>query len=391
MKVMLLICSFFSLTTMAQQGITKDQYPRPHKSDQEDVLFGTAVKDPYRWMENDRSEETATWVKEENEVTDKYLSKIPYRNAIKERLTELWNYEKYSVPFKEGGYTYYYKNDGLQNQSVLYRQKPGGKPQVFLDPNKFSIDGTTSLSSTHFTKDGSLCGYMISEGGSDWGKIIVIDAATKERVGDTLQNIKFSNISWKGNEGFFYSTYDVPKDGSQLSAKTDQHKLYFHRLHTPQSEDILIFGGAQSPRRYVQAYVTEDQNFLIIQAAIATTGNELYFQDLTKKESTIVPIVTGFETTQSVVYASHGKLYILTNKNAPNNRLVVTDALTPSSEYWKDIIPETRFPLNVSTGANKFFASYVKDAVSQIVQYNLSGKKEKEVQLPGLGSARGFS
>jgi prolyl oligopeptidase len=391
MKVMLLICSFFSLTTMAQQGITKDQYPKPHKSDQEDVLFGTAVKDPYRWMENDRSEETATWVKEENEVTDKYLSKIPFRRAIKERLTELWNYEKYSVPFIEGDYTYFYKNDGLQNQSVLYRQQSGGKPEVFLDPNKFSMDGTTSLSSTHFTKDGSLCAYMISEGGSDWGKIIVINAATKERVGDTLQNIKFSNISWKGNEGFFYSTYDVPKDGSQLSAKTDQHKLYFHKLQTPQSEDILIFGGAQTPRRYVQAYVTEDQNFLIIQAAIATTGNELYFQDLTKKESPIVPIVTGFETTQSVVYASHGKLYILTNKNAPNNRLVVTDALTPSAEHWKDIIPETRFPLNVSTGANKFFASYVKDAVSQIVQYNLLGKKEKEVQLPGLGSARGFS
>src|SRR6476620_1666462 len=387
MKGMLLICSFFSLTTMAQQGITKDQYPKPRMSDQDDVFFGTTVKDPYRWMEKDRSEETAAWVKDENKVTDNYLSKIPFRNAIKGRLTELWNYEKYSVPFREGGYTYFYKNDGLQNQFILYRQKKGGKAEVFLDPNKFSIDGTTSLSSTHFTKDGSLCGYMISEGGSDWGKIIVIDAATKERVGDKLQNIKFSNISWKGNEGFFYSTYDVPKDGSQLSAKTDQHKLYFHKLYTPQSSDVLIFGGAQTPRRYVQAYVTEDQNFLVIQAAIATTGNELYIRDLTKKEAPVVPVVTGFSTTQNVVYANRGKLYILTNKNAPNNRLIVTDALTPSAEHWKDIIPEAKFPLNVSTGGQKFFAAYVKDAVSQVVQYDLSGKKEKEIQLPGLGSA----
>jgi prolyl oligopeptidase len=391
MKTMLLLCIFFSLTAMAQQGISKDQYPKPRISDQEDFLFGTSVKDPYRWMENDRSEETAVWVKEENKVTDSYLSKISFRNAIKDRLTELWNYEKYSVPFKEGTYTYFYKNDGLQNQSVLYRQKAGGKHEVFLDPNKFSVDGTTSLSSTHFTKDGSLCGYMISEGGSDWGKIIVINAATKERVGDTLQNIKFSNISWKGNEGFYYSTYDVPKDGSQLSAKTEQHKLYYHKLHTSQKNDILVFGGLQTPRRYVQAYVTEDQNFLVIQAAIATTGNELYIQDLTKKDASIVPVVTGFETTQNIVYASQGKLYIVTNKNAPNNRLVVTDALTPTAEHWKDIIPETKFPLSVSTGGNKFFAAYVKDAVSQIMQYDLAGKKEKDIQLPGLGSARGFT
>ncbi len=391
MKTMLLLCSFFSLTAMAQQGIQKDQYPQPRISDKQDTMFGTTVKDPYRWMENDRSEETATWVKEENKVTDSYLSTIPFRNAIKDRLTQVWNYEKYTVPFKEGAYTYFYKNNGLQNQFVLYRQGPSGKTEVFLDPNQFSADGTTSLSSIYFTKDGSLCGYLISEGGSDWGKIIVINSATKKRVGDTLQNVKFSNVAWKGNEGFYYSTYDVPKNGSQLSAKTDQHKLYFHKLNTPQAEDQLVFGGAQTPRRYVQANVTQDQNFLVIQAAIATTGNELYIQDLTKREAPIVPVVTGFETTQNVVYASHGKLYILTNKNAPNNRLVVTDASQPAEENWKDVIPETKFPLSVSTGGNKFFAAYVKDAVSQIIQYDLSGKKEKDIQLPGLGSARGFA
>ena len=391
MKTMFLLCSFFSVTAMAQQGILKDQYPQPRTSDQQDTMFGMTVKDPYRWMENDRSQETATWVKEENQVTDSYLSKIPFRNAIKDRLTQLWNYEKYTVPFQEGAYTYFYKNNGLQNQFVLYRQSSSGKTEVFLDPNQFSADGTTSLSSIYFTKDGFLCGYIISEGGSDWGKIIVINTATKKRVGDTLQNVKFSNVAWKGNEGFYYSTYDVPTNGSQLSAKTDQHKLYFHKLNTPQAEDQLVFGGAQTPRRYVQGYITQDQNFLVIQAAIATTGNELYIQDLTKKEAPIVPVVTGFETTQNVVYASHGKLYILTNKNAPNNRLVVADASQPAPQNWKDIIPETKFPLNVSTGGNKLFAAYVKDAVSQIIQYDLSGKKEKDIQLPGLGSARGFA
>lgn len=375
---------------MAQKGLT-NKYPKTKMDDQQDVFFGTTVKDPYRWLEDDRSEATAEWVKEQNKVTESYLSKIPFRNAIKERLTKVWNYEKYSAPFKEGGYTYFYKNDGLQNQFVLYRQKEGRQPEVFLDPNKFSADGTTSLARINFTKDGSMCAYLISEGGSDWNKMIVLNTETKTQTGDTIQNVKFSGIAWLHNEGFYYSSYDKPKEGSQLSGKTDQHKLYYHQLNTPQSADVMIFGGEKIPRRYIGAYVTEDQKYLVISAANATTGNELYIKDLTKQDAPIVPVVTGFETEQDVLYSANNKLYILTNMKAPNRKLVITDAAMPTPENWKDLIAETSFPLTASTGGDKIFAQYIKDAVSQVYQYNLDGKQERQIYLPGLGTAGGFS
>ena len=390
MKTILFLCSLISLSGMAQTGIIKNQYPQTKMVDQQDTFFGTVVKDPYRWLENDRSDETAQWVKEENKVTDDYLSKIPFRNAIKERLTKVWNYEKYSAPFKEGGYTYYYKNDGLQNQSVLYRQKENSQPEVFLDPNKFSADGTTALAGIDFTKDGSLCAYLISEGGSDWNKMIVLNTATKTQIGDTLQNVKFSGIAWLHNDGFYYSSYDVQKEGSQLSGKTDHHKLYYHQLNTPQSTDVIIFGGDKTPRRYIGAGVTEDQKYLVISASNATYGNELYIKDLTKKDAPIVPIVTGFETEQDVLYSANSKLYILTNMKAPNRKLVVTDAATPTPGHWKDLIAETAFPLAASTGGDKIFAQYIKDAVSRVYQYNLNGVQEKLIELPGLGTADGF-
>lgn len=358
---------------------------------QEDVFFGTIVKDPYRWLEDDRSAETLQWVKEENQVTDNYLNKVPFRNIIRQRLSQVWDFEKYSAPFREGGYAYYYKNDGLQNQFVLYRQKEGGQPQVFLDPNKFSADGTTSLSGISFTKDGSFCAYLISEGGSDWNKMIVLNTTDITRVGDTLQNVKFSSIAWVHNDGFYYSSYDVPEQGSQLSGKTDRHKLYYHRLHTPQSTDVLVFGGEKTPRRYISASVTEDQKFLVITAANATYGNELYIQDLTKKDAAIVPVVTGFETEQDVLYSSDNRLYILTNRKAPNRKIVVTDADTPGPAHWKDLIAETSFPLTASTGGGKIFARYIQDAVSRVYQYSLDGRQEKAIQLPGLGTADGFS
>ncbi len=343
---------------MAQNENDKNTYPETKPGDQQDVFFGTAVKDPYRWLEDDRSAATAQWVKEENKVTQGYLSKISFRNAIKERLTKVWNYEKYSAPFKEGAYTYFYKNNGLQNQFVLYRQKGAGQPEVFLDPNKFSADGTTSLSGIYFTKDGSLCAYLISEGGSDWRKVIVLNTSDKTQIEDTIQNVKFSGIAWSHNDGFYYSSYDNPKEGSQLSGKTEQHKLYYHQLKTPQSKDVLIFGGEKIPRRYIGASVTEDHKFLVISAANATTGNELYLKDLTNKNAPIVPVVTGFETEQDVLYSANDKLYIVTNMNAPNRKLVVTDAVTPTPEHWKDLIKESSFPLTASTGGNKIFARY---------------------------------
>jgi len=316
---------------------------------------------------------------------------VPFRNAIKERLSELWNYEKYGAPFKEGAYTYFYKNDGLQNQSVLYRQKGKEQPEVFLDPNKFSTDGTTSLAEIDFSKDGSLCAYQISEGGSDWRKVIVLDAKTNKKVGDTMQDVKFSGIGWKGNDGFYYSSYDKPKDASALSAKTQVHKLFYHKLGTPQSQDKLIFGGEKTQRRYIGGSVTEDQKYLVISAANATYGNELYIQDLTKPGAPIVPVLTGFDHEAGIEYAEAGKLYITTNIGAPNRKLVVTDAATPTQEHWKDLIPETEFPLSVSTCGGKFYAQYIKDAVSQVYQYSLDGKKERTIELPGLGTASGFS
>jgi len=393
MKYLLLsLITIMSLRVYAQTSAAfTGKYPDTKTVDQTDDFFGTKVSDPYRWLENDTSADTKDWVRRENEVTNAYLAQIPYRDAIKNRLTELWNYEKYSAPFKEGEYAYFYKNDGLQNQSVLYRQKGEQQPEVFLDPNQFSVDGTTSLANIDFTKDGSLCAYEISEGGSDWTKVLIMNALTKQMLDDTLRDVKFSGIAWRHNEGFYYSSYDKPKEGSQLSGKTQIHKLYFHKLGTAQSEDKLIFGGEATPRRYIGAYVTEDQNYLVISAANATYGNELYLQDLTKTNAPIVPVVTGFETEQQVVYAENGQLYIITNMHAPNRKLVITDAAAPTREHWKDFIPEAKFPLDISTCGRKFFAQYIKDAVSQIIQYDLTGKKEREIQLPGLGSAGGFS
>ena len=379
-----------SITVTKVVGITYDKYPETRKGSTVDTFFGKEVVDPYRWLEDDMSEDTKDWVKKQNELTNNYLGQIPFRDNIKKRLTELWNYEKFSAPFKEGEYTYFYKNDGLQNQSVLYRQKGAGVPEVFLNPNEFSKDGTTSLAGMDFTKDGSLCAFQISEGGSDWRKLIVLDTKTKKQEGDTLMDVKFSGTSWKGNDGFYYSSYDKPKAGSQLSGMTQNHKLYYHKLGTDQKNDILVFGGDAQPRRYIGGGVTEDQNYLIISAANATYGNELYIQDLKKPGSSIVPLITGFDNEHDVVYAENGKLYILTNLNAPNRKLVVADANSQDPTGWQDVIPETKFPLSVSACGRKLFAQYLKDAVSQVFQYSLDGKQERVIELPGLGTAGGF-
>jgi prolyl oligopeptidase len=370
--------------------VMKVDYPKTEKREVVDEYFGQSVSDPYRWLEIDTAADVEAWVKAQNEASFGYLEKIPFREALRQRLEALWNYERFSAPFTEGAYTYFYKNDGLQNQAVLYRQQEGTEPEVFLDPNQFSKEGTTSLAGISFTKDGSLAAYLISEGGSDWRKIIVINAETKAVVEDTLKDVKFSGLSWKGNEGFYYSSYDKPKDGSQLSGLTQHHKLYYHRLGTPQSADKLVFGGEKMPRRYIFGGVTEDERWLVITAAISTTGNELYIQDLSKPNAPIVPVVANFEKEHSVVHSEGELLYIQTNLDAPNNRLVKVNAAAPQPENWEDVIPGRAEVLNVSTGGGYLFANYLKDALTVVEQVGLDGKSVRQVQLPGQGSASGF-
>lgn len=369
------------------------EYPETQKGDVVDTYFGTEVADPYRWLEDDYSEETKAWVKDQNKFTFDYLDQIPYRKDIEKRLKELWNYEKVSAPFVRGDYTYFYKNDGLQNQSVLYRFKNDEDPdsaEVFLDPNTFSKEGTTSLDALSFTEDGKMAAYTISEGGSDWRKLIVLDTETKEEVGDTLIDIKFSGVSWKGNEGFYYSSYDKP-EGSELSEKTDQHKLYYHKLNTPQSDDEVIFGGTEEEKhRYVSGYVTRDNNYLVISASISTSGNKLFIQDLKNPNSELVTIMATDESDTNIMDNEGTKLYLVTNLNAPNRRVVTTDVSNPTPEHWVDFIPETEHVLNPSIAGEYFFANYMEDATSTVKQYDREANLIREIELPGVGTASGF-
>lgn len=367
------------------------KYPETSKVDTVDTYFGVEVADPYRWLEDDRSAETASWVKAENEITFGYLDKIGYRDKIRERLEKLYDYERLSAPFKEGDYYYFYKNNGLQNHSVLYRKKElKGEPEVFLDPNTFSKDGTTGLAGISFTTDGSLAGYLITEGGSDWRKAIVMRTSDKQIIEDTLRDIKFSEIAWRANEGFYYSSYDKPK-GSELSAKTQFHKLYYHKLGTPQSEDVLVFGGAKTPRRYIGASVTEDGRYLVVSAATSTTGNELYAQDLHDPHGKLVNIVDNFDNDHYVLTNDGSRLIIVTNLNAPNSRVVEVDFSNPSPRNWKDVIPETENVMTASTAGGRIFAHYMVDVKTQVMQYDLKGKLQRKINLPGMGTAEGFS
>lgn len=386
----LLIDPLCGIAQHTSPNTNKMAYPKTNKIDIQDSYFGNTINDPYRWLEDDRSVETKAWVEAENKVTQNYLNGIPFRPVIKSRLESLWNYEKYTAPFKEGDYTYFYKNDGLQNQYVLYRQKGKTEPEVFLDPNTFSKDATTSLAGIEFTKDGSMAAYQISEGGSDWRKAIILNTDDHTIIGDTLIDVKFSGLAWKGNEGFYYSSYDKPAKGSQLSGLTQFHKLYFHRIGSSQKEDRLVFGGEQSPRRYIGASLTEDERFLVITAAESTTGNELFFQDLSKPGSPIVNVVNNFKGDHSIIDNQGSKLYIFTNLNAPNYKVVTVDASSPTPENWKDLIPETDNVLNISTAGGKIFANYLKDATSLVMQYDMDGNLERTVTLPGVGSASGF-
>lgn len=397
MKHLTILLTVLTLTFSCQQNKktpeTAVNYPETKQVDTIDTYFGVEVKDPYRWLEDDKSTETETWVKSQNEVTFGYLEQIPFRNKLKERLTNIWNYERIGAPFIEGDYTYFYKNDGLQNQSVIYRFKTGAPKEtaeIFLDPNTFKEDGTISLGGLSFSRNGKLLAYSISEGGSDWRKIIVMDAETKQIKEDTLVDIKFSGMSWFKNEGFYYSSYDKPK-GSELSAKTDQHKVYYHKLGTKQSQDKLIYGGSpEEKHRYIYGLVTNDDRFLVITPRISTSGNKLYVKDLSNPNSDFIEIL-GDTTSDTNVIDNIGTTLILeTNLNAPNQRVVTVDISNPSPENWKDLIPETENVLNVSKGGNYIFATYMVDAISKVMQYDYQGNLIRDIELPGIGTVSGF-
>ena len=381
-------CLIFILISCSKNKIN---YHHTIKKPITDIYFGQEVKDNYRWLEDDLSSETEEWVKNQNQITFKYLNQIPFRSELKDRLLELLDYEKISAPFKKGDYTYFYKNSGLQNQSILYRTKDNKESEVFLDPNKFSNDGTTSLSGVSFSKDASLVAYSISEAGEDWRKVVVMNTKTKELVGDTINNVKFSAISWKSNEGFYYSSYEAP-EGSKLSSKTDQHMLYYHILGTKQKFDKVIFGAIPSEKnRYVRGYVTDDSRFLIIDAAVKTTGNKLFIKDLSSKESNLKTIVDNYNSNTYLLDNDGSKLILVTDHNAPNKRIVKTNFSNPNQNNWIDLISEEEFVLSPSTCGGYIFTEYMIDAISRVYQYNYDGELIREINLPGIGSASGFS
>ena len=388
--LIIIVCMCVSISCK-QETIKRNPYPLTAKVDVVDDYFGTQVADPYRWLEDDYSSQTAQWVKAQNEVTEDYLSQIPFRNQIRERLTEIWNYPRYSIPSPKGDYYYFFKNDGLQNQSVLYRQKGlDGVPEIFLDPNTLSEDGTVALTATYFSNDDRYMAYSISKAGSDWTEIFVMDTETGLKLDDHLQWVKFSGAAWKG-AGFYYSRYDAPGETGQFSNQNQFHKVYYHAVGTPQCSDILIYEDREHPFRNMYVSVTEDERYLILSVTEGTSGNELYFQSLAQPDGKFIPLITGFENNSSVVEHYNGKLFVLTDRDAPNYRLAAVSVARPN-DSWTDIVPEKKELLeNVTTGGEKLFAFYLKDASSNVVKLDYNGKIENEINIPAIGVVRGLS
>ena len=387
MKKLLFIAAIAAACSQPKKSeISK--YPVTEKGDVVDTLFGTPVPDPYRWLENDTLKKTSDWVEEQIALTTNYLNSIPYRDDIRKRLGEVYNYERLGTPFRYGDYFYYSKNDGLQNQSVYYRKKgEKGEPEVFLDPNTFSADGTTRLGGMSFSKDGSRLVYQVAKSGSDWTEAVVIDPFTKKILDDTLRELKFSSISWLGNDSFFYTKYPSLKGTSKITAKAENQKLYYHKVGSPYAKDPIIFGDDANPKRYVWAYLTEDEQLQVILATNGTSGQELYVRDLTQPSSKIVTVVSNQDNDHSVVDKIGKTLLIQTNYKAPNQRLVKVDLSQPTPDKWQDVIPEGKSVAGFSTAGGKIFADYTVDVKSLIKQFDLSGKYERDVELPGIGSA----
>jgi len=369
------------------------QYPETKKQDIVEDYHGTKVAEPYRWLEDDNSEETKAWVDAQNKVTQEYLSRIPYRQQVKKRLEELWNYPKYSSPSKHGTYYYFSKNDGLQNQSVIYRQKGlNGKAELFFDPNKLSEDGTVALGSFTFSKNNKYIAYSVAMSGSDWREAFVMDAATGKKLTDNVKWIKFSGLSWKGDEGFYYSRYPEPQEGDILKGKNQFHQVWYHKLGSPQQEDVLIMKDDDHPLRNMGGFLTEDNRFLIVRTSEGTSGGELWIRDLKDPSWKALKLfIPGFNTEPSVVDNAGDKIILQTNDEAPNYKIVLVDPKNPSKENWKILVPEKEEVLqSVGTGGGYMFLTYLKDASTNVYQYTYEGKLVREIKLPGIGSAGGF-
>jgi len=391
-KLSIIFILFLFVALSGCKYTSQINYPETKKCDTVDEYFGHKVADPYRWLEDDNSEETALWVKAENEITFDYLSKIPFREKIKERLTEIWNYPKYRVPFKKGDNYFFFKNDGLQNQDVLYIQPDlDSEPKMLLDPNTFSEDGTIALSNLGISKDGKILAYSTSEGGSDWKEIYVMNIETGEKYIDHLEWIKFSGISWYKN-GFFYSRYNKPDEGDELKDKNEFHKVFYHKIGDVQAKDKLIYSNKDFPLRNYYAGVTEDEKFLIISESEATSGNTVYVKDLTKKGNTYYKIGNGFDYQYNIIENIGDKLLVMTNFNAPKNQLVIIDPNNPTPEKWNTIIPEKEEVLrSIQLIGGKIFATYMKDATSKAYIYDMKGELIEEMKIPGIGTLYGLN
>lgn len=385
----------FMMTTACMQNNQKNQiqYPKAKKTDTTDIYYGQAVSDPYRWLEDDNSAETAEWVTEENNITNEYLSAIPFREQLRKRLTDIWNYPKYGVPFKKGAHFFFFKNDGIQNQSVLYIQNTlDGEPEVLLDPNQLSEDGTVALAGMGISKNGKYLAYSIARGGSDWNEIYVMDIDTREILLDHINWVKFSGISWKEN-GFFYSRYDKPDEGEELKGQNRFHKVCFHDLGTNQEDDQLIYEDKNQPLRTFSAYTTEDEAFLMISESESTSGNSLYASKINSlKELDFKKIANGFANDFQVIDHIGDKLIIITNYEAPMQKLVLSDYNNSDPKMWEILIPEKEQVLEgAGLVGDVLFTQYLEDARSKAYFYSLDGKLIRELELPTLGTLSGFN
>ncbi len=394
--VLLCVVLLFILESCNQNdGKMNLKYPKTKKVDQVDDYFGTKVADPYRWLENDTSKETASWVKAENKVTFDYLSKIPFREKIRERLKQIWDFPRNYAPFKKSGLWFFYKNNGLQNQSVLYVLKNVEDMQsarVLIDPNTMSVDGTTALGSVSVSKDGKYIAYSIARGGSDWNEILVKEIETGKELSDEIKWVKFSGISWFKN-GFFYSAYEPPKQGTELSKKNEFHRLYYHKLGTPQSADALIIDNKKEPLRMFYGSVTSDEKYLIIyEETQGKRGNGVWIKDMQKPTAALIHLIESFDFEYSFFDNDGSVLFARTNFDAPKYKIISIDINKSKKENLKDIIPEKENVLESCQNAGgKFIVQYMKDAYSQLEVHERTGAFVQEIKLTGIGSVSSFN